>query len=132
VYPALKLVTLTLVPMFVLATWPVDDASARGGRGGGARFAKPHGLSSGHHHHRYRHSHGFRSGSRFGFFVGGAALFPWYYAPPPYYVLPSHPTTYVEQDGYWYYCPAAQGYYPYVTQCPGGEWQRVEPSPPPE
>jgi hypothetical protein len=30
---------------------------------------------------------------------------------------------------YWYYCAAAQGYYPYVKECPGG-WQKVLPQPP--
>jgi hypothetical protein len=108
------------------------DGTARGGRGG-AGFSKPH-VSSGHHrhgsgHHRHGHRH-FHSGTRFGFFFGGATLFPWYYAPAPYPVYP-YPADYVEQDGYWYYCPAAQAYYPYVTQCPGAEWQRVEPTPPP-
>jgi hypothetical protein len=128
---ALKLFALTLLPMVVAVLLPVDDASAREGRGGGARFTKPHGLSGGHHHHRFRHSHGFRSGTRFGFVLGGASLAPWYYAPAPYHVIPSYPATYIEQDGYWYYCAAAQAYYPYVTQCPGAEWQRVEPTPPP-
>jgi len=27
---------------------------------------------------------------------------------------------------YWYYCPAARAYYPYVSQCPGG-WMQVVP-----
>jgi hypothetical protein len=124
---ALKLVTLALMPVIVFAMMPVEEASARGKRGGSG-FSKPH-ASGGHHRHHFRHSHGFHS--RFGFFVGGAALVPWYYAPAPYYV-PVHPSTYVEQDGYWYYCPAAQAYYPYVTQCPGAEWQRVDPTPPPQ
>lgn len=120
---ALKLAALILLPVVVLATMPAEDASARGG----TRFSKPHG--SGAHSHRFRHSHGWHSGTRFGFFLGGAALYPWYYAPAPYF---SYPNSYVEQDGYWYYCPAAQAYYPYVTQCPGAEWQRVEPPPPPD
>jgi hypothetical protein len=128
---ALKLVTLILMPLAVLAMMPAGEADARGGRGGGARFGKPHGMTGGHHHHRFRHSNRFHSGARFGFFLGGAALVPWYYAPAPYYVQPAYPTTYVEQDGYWYYCPAVQAYYPYVTQCPGAEWQRVDPVPPP-
>ncbi len=29
----------------------------------------------------------------------------------------------------WYYCPASNGYYPYVTACPGG-WQQVPSTPP--
>lgn len=30
---------------------------------------------------------------------------------------------------YWYYCEAAQGYYPYVKQCPTG-WMKVVPQTP--
>ena len=32
-------------------------------------------------------------------------------------------------ENYWYYCKAAQKYYPYVSECPSG-WQRVSPQPP--
>jgi len=46
-------------------------------------------------------------------------------APPPrVYVEPSLPP-----PQYWYYCDAAQAYYPYVQQCPGG-WRQVLPTPP--
>jgi hypothetical protein len=46
-------------------------------------------------------------------------------APPPrVYVEPSPPP-----PQYWYYCDAAQAYYPYVQQCPG-EWRPVLPTPP--
>jgi hypothetical protein len=31
---------------------------------------------------------------------------------------------------YWYFCPAANAYYPYVNSCPGG-WQAVPTTPPP-
>jgi hypothetical protein len=68
---------------------------------------------------------------------------PYYYYPPAYYppvvVAPSAPPVYIEQGaqqapqapaaGWWYYCSDPQGYYPYVTQCPGG-WQQVSPQPP--
>jgi hypothetical protein len=30
---------------------------------------------------------------------------------------------------YWYYCPAVNGYYPYIAACPSG-WQQVLPTPP--
>ena len=96
---------------------------------------------------------------RFGVFVGPGFWYPPpYYAYPPYYYPPYYyppyyypPTvitqaapTYVEQAvpqqapaqaapaqpaGFWYYCDAAKGYYPYVKECPSG-WQQVSPQPP--
>jgi hypothetical protein len=77
-------------------------------------------------------------------YYGGAA--PYYYPPysyaPPVVVQPA-PQVYIERDPqavapaqqqpssqWWYFCPGANGYYPYVKECPGG-WQRVAPQPPP-
>ncbi|MBI1965542.1 MAG: hypothetical protein HYS46_04770 [Betaproteobacteria bacterium] len=98
----------------------------------------------GHHHH---------SRARVGVFIGAPVFYaPWYYHPPYYYyppyyypptvVVPPSPPVYIEQgqapapaapaqrsDHYWYYCPEAKAYYPYVRQCAGG-WQRVVPQPP--
>lgn len=65
--------------------------------------------------------------------------YPYTYSSPPVVVLPS-PPVYIEQntvpqmnrqpEGYWwYYCPGARTYYPYVTECPQG-WQLVPPHPP--
>jgi hypothetical protein len=49
-------------------------------------------------------------------------------APPPrVYAQPSPPAQL--PPVYWYYCDAAQAYYPYVQQCPGG-WRPVAPRPP--
>lgn len=93
----------------------------------------------GHHHHGHHH----RSHVHFGFFVGAPAF--WYYPPayyyyPPVVAVPYSPPVYIERgdtraapeqsQGYWYYCPEARAYYPYVQQCAGG-WQRVVPQPPP-
>lgn len=82
-----------------------------------------------------------------GFVFGGPAYwgYPAYYYPPPYYYYPravpgpAEPTVYIERgdahalpeqsQGYWYYCPEAKAYYPYVKHCAGG-WQRVTPQPP--
>lgn len=55
---------------------------------------------------------------------------PYYYryAPPPVVVTPP-PTTYIERptaQAYWYYCQNPTGYYPLVSQCPGG-WIQVAP-----
>jgi hypothetical protein len=75
----------------------------------------------------------------------GAFAYPYYYAPyyyPPAVVAPSAPQVYIERDPqpvapaqqqpsqWWYFCTGANGYYPYVKECPGG-WQRVAPQPPP-
>jgi hypothetical protein len=48
------------------------------------------------------------------------------YAPPPapVYIAPPAPVV----SNYWYYCPSAGNYYPYVARCPGG-WQQVVPQP---
>jgi hypothetical protein len=74
---------------------------------------------------------------------------PYYYPPPAYYYPPAYyppyaapatPTTYVERSDVaeeapaqppatWYFCREANGYYPYVKQCPGG-WMRVPAQPP--
>jgi len=66
-----------------------------------------------------------------------------YYAPPvvvqpsapPVYVSPAEPVTAPAQSSsYWYHCAhhcaQPEGYYPYVSQCPGG-WTRVVPQPGP-
>ena len=36
---------------------------------------------------------------------------PWFYWAPPAYAYAPAPT-------YWYYCPSAGAYYPYVASCP--------------
>ncbi|MSQ18119.1 MAG: hypothetical protein EXR39_00835 [Betaproteobacteria bacterium] len=77
------------------------------------------------------------------YYYGG----PGYYYPPYYYSAPivvESPPVYVERGttdpqapaaqpaqpvGDWYFCSSPEGYYPYVSQCPGG-WRRVPASPP--
>ena len=52
-------------------------------------------------------------------------------SPPPVYAQPV-PQVYVQPSApqsYWYYCDSAQGYYPYIQECPGG-WRQVTPTPP--
>lgn len=59
-----------------------------------------------------------------------------YYPPYPPVIIERAPPVYIEQTpappppqtNYWYYCPSAKGYYPYVKECPGG-WQKVAPQP---
>ncbi len=86
-------------------------------------------------------AHGPRA--RLGVYIGGPVWGPVWYPPPYYYppqvvvVPPPQPQVYIEQaqeqapdsgQQYWYFCKSAQGYYPYVKECPGG-WQKVLPQP---
>ena len=67
-------------------------------------------------------------------FVGvGVPFFGYYPPPPPYYYsyAPGYYPPAAAPQQYWYFCPSANAYYPYVQQCPEG-WQPVVPqgSPP--
>lgn len=100
---------LAIVLLAAGALLPVEADA--GGRGGGRSH------SSGHHH---------RGGARV--FIGTGVYFgyPYYY---PYYpaAVPLYPPA--QADPYWYYCRAANAYYPYVQACPGG-WERHLPGTP--
>ena len=78
-----------------------------------ARGRSGHGHSSASGRHFQHHHHG---GARV--FIGG------YYYPYGVPLYPPMPT-----DPYWYYCRAANAYYPYVQSCPGG-WERYLPGTP--
>ena len=52
----------------------------------------------------------------------------WYFYPRPVYPYPD-PYTPPTATQYWYYCPPARAYYPYVQSCPGG-WRLVPATPP--
>ena len=69
-----------------------------------------------------------------GVYVGPPVV--WAPYPYPYHspaVVVESPPVYVEPQPaapvYWYYCQNPKGYYPYVSQCPGG-WTPVAPTPP--
>jgi hypothetical protein len=71
----------------------------------------------------------------FFFFGGPVFVGPWFgfwdpfWFPPPVVIQAPAPV-YVQQPAappYWYYCPDANAYYPYVQQCPGG-WLTVVPN----
>ena len=53
-------------------------------------------------------------------------------APPPDQTatMPGEGAPPAAASGSWYYCRSANGYYPYVSQCPEG-WKTVPASPPP-
>lgn len=80
--------------------------------------------------------------------------YPYVYSPPPVVITQPQSQVYIEQESnnptnaapaagnstapaasasnnnaYWYYCEAANGYYPYVKECPAG-WKQVTPTPP--
>ena len=60
----------------------------------------------------------------------------WYFYPMPVYPYPNPwepppamlPTHQVPPPQYWYFCEAAQAYYPYISTCPGG-WRQVPATP---
>jgi hypothetical protein len=117
----------TLAVIAVLAASLSVPALAHGNRPGQRSGAAPAARA----HFGYPAPHRlFARGARIGVFVGvplvAAPLF--YPAPRVYYP----PPVYIEQppaQPYWYFCPEANAYYPYVQQCPGG-WQQVLPQPP--
>jgi hypothetical protein len=102
--------------------------AAAGVLGAGSAFAW-------HHHHGARVSIGLGFGPYWGW-PGPYYYAPAYYPPAVIVAQPPAPVQYVEradqplQTGYWYYCDASRGYYPYVKECPGG-WKAVPPAPPP-
>jgi hypothetical protein len=125
---------LSAVLALLLGWASVSEAGRRGGGRGGHGFhgGRGSGSHSGFHGHRggqfhgnRRHHGGFRHHDRHGgfrhhgfrgkAFIGVAPLFLWgpsyIYTPPPVYVRP-------EPVGYWYFCPSARAYYPYVASCP--------------
>lgn len=123
-------------------------------RGGGVPGGRPPGGSfppGGGHHGDYHGSshHHYHGGSRFYFGWGfGFPFYPYplgyypygYYYPywypdyrsvdPNYSYFDDEFPIYVEpeQPYYWYYCRDPEGYYPYITSCPGG-WTKVVPTP---
>jgi len=82
--------------------------------------------------------YGLGLGLGYGLGYGGYGFWPYYSYPPV--AVPAAPPVYVERQdvpqqpqaspppGYWYYCRAANGYYPYVKDCPDG-WLQVSPQP---
>jgi hypothetical protein len=115
--------------LLVISTVP--GHADRGGHGSKGPAYRSHGHS-GHGHRGHGHGGFHRSGGVRVFISPGLVVPFGSYSPPPVVVAPS-PRVYVEPlpppPTYWYYCDAAQAYYPYVQQCPG-EWRQVLPAPP--
>ncbi len=85
----------------------------------------------------YAHG-GIRGGIWIGPVLGpwwGPVYRPYYYEPPivvqqaPVYQYDQQTPQTQEPQYYWYFCPDAKAYYPYVKNCPGG-WLKVVPTPP--
>jgi hypothetical protein len=129
-----------LVALLVISSVP--GYAGRGGHGFRGHGFRGHGFKG----HDFR-GHGFRGSHRSGgarVFIRPSIIVPFgaYWGPywepydyPPVVVAPS-PRVYAQPLApvqpppfYWYYCDAAQAYYPYVQQCPGG-WRPVTPTPP--
>ena len=133
-------VAVTGLAALLLGVAGSGDSAAAGDRGRG-----------GHHHH---HGHwgprfhgprvfigphvfvgprlyvGPRPYPYYGYPYYGRYYGPYYGQVPPPVVVPPPPTSYVERpraaDAYWHYCQDPAGYYPQVSQCPGG-WIQVPP-----
>src|SRR6267378_2135334 len=133
----MKLLVNALVVLLValLSLPALAGRGASGGRSGGFGHSGAHFAGGGHFvpgGHFFPSSRVFR---RTTVFVGVGVPFFAYYPPPlPYYYdyAPGYyapPAAIPLQPGYWYFCPSANAYYPYVQQCPEG-WQAVAPVPP--
>jgi hypothetical protein len=126
---------LSMTTLAIAAALALPAGTAWADRGGHGRNGG--GFHGGHEHHEFHHHHG-------AVFIGPTFFWPGYWGPfdDPFYSYPPGPSiaeappVYIERgDGnpppatanqYWYYCEAANAYYPYVKQCPGG-WKAVAP-----
>ena len=116
----------------ILSTTP---AYAEGGHGGGGHGGGGHGR--GHGGGGHYGGGGWGGGWIFPALIGGAIGYdlanPYYpYYPYPVYQQPYPgyaPGVAPSSVQYWYFCPAANAYYPYVPSCPT-EWQLVPAMPP--
>lgn len=115
----LALIAIAALAIVLSVTLPSQARGAGGpGFGGGhPGGAAGHGGFDGHHGvdgHRGFDGHHFDH-HRFGFAPG----FP-FYGYYPYYP----PENGYQAPAYWYYCPSAGAYYPYVQSCPEA-WEPV-------
>ncbi len=104
-----------------LAIISTAPAYAEGGHGGRGHYGGGHGGGW-----------GWGGGWIFPALIGGAIVYDLSQL-PPVYVQPAPayaPGVAPSPVPYWYFCAAANAYYPYVASCPGG-WQAVLATPPP-
>jgi hypothetical protein len=73
-----------------------------------------------HHSHHFHHGCCFSGGFAAGVFTGvvlGRAFAPVYAYPAPAYAYPAPVYAPPPLPTYWYWCPSARAYYPYVPSC---------------
>lgn len=101
-----------LIAALAIVTVTLSTAPAVADPRGHDGFRGPSGDSHARHFDGHR---GFDRGAHGRFFFGfGPSIYigPAYQYVPPAYVYAPPPTA------YWYYCPGAGAYYPYVQSCP--------------
>jgi len=128
-----KIMRIVLALLVVLMAGTLPALADRGGH-------EWHGGRGGHFDHGGHFGHRGGHGG-FGVFIGPGWWDPYpyypYYASPPV-IVQQPPDVYIQpppdvvEPHYWYYCPAPQGYYPYVKKCPQGWMQVVPPATTPE
>ncbi|HTT07426.1 MAG TPA: hypothetical protein VMH34_01340 [Gammaproteobacteria bacterium] len=121
---------LACIVLAMLVGGMSTEAEARGSWHGGSSWhgGNFHGHGGFHNFHHFHHFHD-------RFFFGAVIGSPFFWGPYPYYDYPpasymqEAPPVYVQQQGYWYYCPTSKAYFPYVSSC-DAPWQPVAPQPP--
>ena len=150
--------TVMLIVLFCLTGVGNVFAYGYGHRGGGGYYGHGgaygygHGGYYGHAYYGRGYGYGWGASIGLGFapYWGAGYYAPGYYGSPyysPIVIEQAGPQVYIEQNplpiqpvptagptptlqsGYWYYCRASKGYYPYVKDCRVG-WERVSPLPP--
>jgi len=144
-------IVLMVCSLFSEINWAHGGSHGGHGGHGGSYGGGGHGGYGGHYSGGFRGGYG--AGSSFGFYWGfpyysypySYPYFPYsrygygypYYYPPTVITVPTTPPVYIQQTpptsrqyptGYWYYCSAPEGYYPYIKECPNG-WRQVDPTP---
>lgn len=106
---------------------PPSPRPSSGGFGSHAGLPRPHQWSGniGNFGRRAwtggRWYHGLHDGTLAWWWITGPN---WYYYNRPVYPYPDFDVPPGQPDGWWYWCPEFQEYYPYVTYCPTA-WVRV-------
>jgi outer membrane protein OmpA-like peptidoglycan-associated protein len=130
------ILAVTLIAVAAILVSGGTVMAAGGGHGGGHGGSHGGGRGGGHGHGSVSGSFWFGPGWGSWRGPGYPYYYPYYY-PYDYWESPAvvleqspayaRPAPREEEEYYWYFCPDAKNYYPYVKRCPGG-WLRVVPS----